>query len=149
MRRQYRDELSALRAELDTLRQDTDQLLAASVNTERMWASLPKAVVEANDVIHYLALAKVEIDADQSQCSPGMTRDITITVSGEHDPPTGEVNLYDNGTSSRATRRLENGSAVFHVNFPFRSRHTFSARYSGDTIYESQPVSNSITLVVI
>ena len=156
MRKKYRDEFSALRLELATLtwntavqRDDIDQLLVASVNTEKMWAALPKAVVEADDIIHYLAIAKVEIDADQSQCSPGMTRDLTICVSGEHDPPTGEVSLYDNGTASRASRRLENGSAVFHVNFPFRSRHTFSARYSGDAIYESQPESNSITLVVI
>ena len=111
--------------------------------------SQPKVVVEDEPPIHYLAKATVILDSNEGQCRPGDTRDITITVSGEHDFPTGEVHLYDNGTATRASRRLSEGQATFHVPFPLRSRHTFTARYSGDSVYESNPESNSLLLVVI
>ena len=131
---------------LKELREDVTQY---SQHSEEFWASMPKAEVESEPVVHYLAVAKVELDSNENQCRPGDERDIVITVSGEHDAPTGEVHLYDNGTASRASRRLENGVASFHVTFPLRSRHTFTARYSGDSVYEAQPESNSLLLVVI
>ena len=120
-----------------------------SEDAGEFFRSQPKAVVEAEEPIHYLAKATVTLDTNENQCRPGDTRDISILVSGEHDAPTGEVHLYDNGTASRASRRLENGSCVFSVTFPLRSRHTFAARYSGDSVYEANPESNSLLLVVI
>ena len=126
-----------------------DDFNALTEDAGEFFRSQPKAVVDAEPAVHYLAKATVTIDTNENQCRPGDTRDISVKVSGEHDSPTGEVHLYDNGTASRASRRLENGSCVFSVTFPLRSRHTFSARYSGDGVYEAQPESNSLLLVVI
>jgi hypothetical protein len=139
VRKKYREELAALRTDLDGIIEDAGTF----------FASQPKADVAPEEVIHYLAVATVTLDTNENQCRPGDERVITVKVSGEHDAPTGEVHLYDNGTASRASRRLEDGMAEFNVTFPLRSRHTFSARYSGDTVYEAQPESNSVLVVVI
>jgi hypothetical protein len=135
-----------INARIQDLRDDFDAL---SGDAGEFFRTQPKAEVEAEPAIRYFATATVILDSNESQCRPGDERDITVTVSGEHDAPTGEVHLYDNGTASRASRRLVNGVATFHVTFPLRSRHTFTARYSGDAVYESQPESNSLLLVVI
>ncbi len=133
------DKLVALRLEFDGL----------NSNAGAFFAAQPKAVVEGEEVVHYLGVAKVTLDTNENQCRPGDDRVISITVSGQFDHPTGEVHLYDNGTASRASRHLANGVAEFKVNFPLRSRHVFSARYSGDGIYEAQGESNTVAVNVI
>jgi hypothetical protein len=139
MRKRYRDELAALRLELDALNHNAGAFFAAQ----------PKAVVEGEEVVHYLGVPTVILDTNENQCRPGDDRVISVSVSGEFDHPTGEVHLYDNGTASRASRRLNGGAAEFKVNFPLRSRHVFSARYSGDGIYEAQSESNTVSVNVI
>jgi hypothetical protein len=135
-----------LRGLLDDLRGDFDSM---NEDAGEFFRSQPKALVDTEEPIHYLAQATVTLDTNENQCRPGDSRDITVSVTGEHGPAIGEVNLYDNGTASRASRRLENGTCVFSVTFPLRSRHTFSARYSGDGVYEAQAQSNSVLIVVI
>jgi hypothetical protein len=138
----YRDTqrtTSGLRHDLDGIIQDAGEF----------FRSQPKAIVEGEEVVHYLGIATIVLDTNENQCRPGDDRVISVTVSGKYDNPTGEVHLYDNGTASRASRRLENGVAEFKVNFPLRSRHVFSARYSGDGIYEAQGESNSVAVNVI
>lgn len=141
------------RALIEELRFDVDELKghASSYDAETaaFLASMPKPIIEVEEQVHYLAQAKVEIDTDTAQATPGDDRIITVKVSGEYDAPTGEVHLYDNGTASRASRRLVDGKAEFKVTFPLRSRHTFTARYGGDLIYESQSESNSVLVVVM
>lgn len=138
----YRDTqttTSLLRNDLDGIVHDAGEF----------FRSQPKAVIEGEEVVHYLGVATVVLDTNENQCRPGDDRVISVTVSGKYDHPTGEVHLYDNGTASRASRRLEGGAAEFKVNFPLRSRHVFSARYSGDGIYEAQAESNSVSVNVI
>jgi hypothetical protein len=130
---------SLLRTDLDAMVNDAGEFFRAQ----------PKAVIEGEEVIHYLGVATVVLDTNENQCRPGDDRVISVTVSGKYDHPTGEVHLYDNGTASRASRRLNGGVAEFKVNFPLRSRHVFSARYSGDGIYEAQGESNSVSVNVI
>lgn len=131
-----RDEFSRLGVEVTALRDDLDHVRG------------PSAVVDGDEPTHYLAIATVQLDATATQCGPGEARDVIVKVTGEHDHPTGQVHLYDNGHATNASKALTDGEAAFHITFPLRSRHVYSARYGGDSVYEAQPESGTVTMVI-
>ena len=136
MQAKYRKELERLAVEVKALRDDLDN------------ARGPSAVVEGEVKTHYLAPATVTVTADSTECFPQGSRFVTVKVDGGHGPATGLVYLYDNGHSARASKELDDGEATFRITFPLRSRHVYSARYAGDTVYEAQAESSSVAITV-
>lgn len=112
-------------------------------------AAMPKPLIESEPEVHYFAPVTVTVDASSERAEVNGSVTIQVEVTGEYDKPQGEVWLYDNGMSSRASRRLSEGTASFEIIFPFRGRHTFAARYVGDPVYEANPNSNSVTVTVM
>lgn len=139
MLKKTRERFESLESQLSAIDRDFLNALAA----------LPKPTVEVDDVQHFLAPATVDLDMSSERAEVNERATVLITVRGEYDTPQGEVWLYDNGKSLKASKRLENGTCTFTLTFPFRGRHTFQAKYSGDTIYESQPSSNSVSITVM